>query len=186
MCVFILRYILSQYPCTVHNITFSDAEMNCPYDPKGCFQPGGAKQFSVCGLCGHDKIDWTRKKQIESSNKVNADKYKTEVLAYNEVVKTKKKSDTSLKKPVLEQKPLLIRCCCNKFAFAWLGGNCPTNCGGTCEICVCSCSFVCSVTDYNQVVMTVMERKRASTLSDDSAERIDHARQFLRGGDKIR
>ena len=34
---------------------------------------GGAKQFSVCGHCGHDKIDWTRKKQIESSNKVNAD-----------------------------------------------------------------------------------------------------------------
>ena len=182
--MFILRYILSQCRCIVHNITFLDAEVNCPYDPRGCFQPGGAKQFSVCGHCGHDKIDWTRKKQIESSNKVNADKYKTEVNVYNEVVKTKKKSDKSLKKPVLVQLPLLIRCNCHQFAFAWLGGNCPTDCGGTCEICVCSCSFVCSVTDYNQVVMTVMERTKASTSSDGSTK--DYARLYLQGGNDVR
>ena len=46
--------------------------------------------------------------------------------------------------------------------------------------------FVCSTTNYNTVSIAVMVKKKSSTSSDDSAERIDHARQLLRGGDKIR
>lgn len=165
----------------------TDAEMNAPYDPRGCFLPGGVKQFSVCALCGHPNIDWARKAAIDAHNAKDKLRYKEDVAKYNQAVTTMKKGDKSLKKPVYDQKPLLIRCNCSETFFSWYNGTCPNNCkDGSCDRCTCSCMFVCSTTNYNLVFTAVMEKKKASTSSDDSAARIDHARQFLRGGDKVR
>ena len=91
------------------------------------------------------------------------------------------KGDKSLKKPVYDQKPLLIQCNCAKkilLLVQWFMSQQLQ--GGTCDRCTCLCMFVCSTTNYNAVSIAVMAKK--STSSDDSAERIDHAWQFLRGG----
>lgn len=161
--------------------------MSVPYDPRGCFLPSGAVQFSVCAHCGHPDIDWTRKAIIDAHNAKDKERYKAEVAKYNQVVKTMKKGDKSLKRPVYNQMPLLIRCNCAKKFFSWFDGTCPNNCkDGSCDRCTCSCMFVCSTTNYNLVSIAVMEKKKSSTSSDDSAERIDYARQFLRGGDMTR
>jgi len=121
------------------------------------------------------------------STGLGKERYKAEVAKYNQVVKTMKKGDKSLKKPVYDHKPLFIRCNCAKKIFSWFNGTCPNNCkDGSCDRCNCLCMFVCSTTNYNTVSIAVMVKKKSSTSSDDSAERIDHARQLLRGGDKIR
>ena len=155
-----------------------DAEMRALCDPRGCFLPGGVKHFSVCGHCGHPDIDWARKAAIDAHNAKDKLRYKEDVAKYNQAVTTMKKGDKSLKKPVHDQKPLLIRCNCSKTFFSWYNGTCPNDCE--------DCMFVCSTTNYTLVCTAVMEKKNASTSSDDSAARIDHARQFLRGGDNVR
>jgi len=161
--------------------------MSVPYNPRGCFLPGGAVQFSVCAHCGHPDIDWTRKAEIDAHNAKDKERNRAEVAKYNHVVKTMKKGEKSLKRLVYNQKPLFILCNCAKKFFSWFNGTCPNNCkDGSCDRCTCSCMFVCSTTNYNLVSIAGMEKKKSSTSSDDSAERIDHARQFLRGGDKIR
>ena len=62
--------------------------MSVPYDPRGCFLPGGVVQFSVCAHCGHPDIDWTRKAAIDAHNVQDKVRYKVEVAKYNQVVKT--------------------------------------------------------------------------------------------------
>lgn len=115
--VLVLRYIFVSYTfLSLHVMT--EAEMSAPYDPRGCFLPGGAVQFSVCALCGHSDIDWVNKAAIDAHNAKDKVRYKAEVVKYNQVVTTMKKRDKSLKRPVYNQKPLMIRCNCTKKYFA--------------------------------------------------------------------
>jgi len=135
--------------------------MSAPYDPRGCFQLKGANMFINCAHCGHPDIDWVNKSRIDAHNAKDKERYKAEVVKYNQVMTTMKKGDKSLKKPVYDQKPLLMRCNCGKKIFSWFNSTCPNNCkDGSCDRCTCSCMFVCSTTNYNSVLMAVMEKKK--------------------------
>jgi hypothetical protein len=156
--------------------------MRIPYDTRGCFQSKGGKQFTKCARCDHGFIDWIRKDETDSSNREDHKRYKAEVVEYNKKVSTKMRDDKKLVRPALKQKPLVIRCNCEKMYMAFYKGTCPNNCkDGSCVICSCSCAFVCSTTNWNAVAMAVMERKKALAPSNDR-ERIDHARLYLQGG----
>ena len=129
------------------------------------FLTGGAIQFSVCAHCGHPDIDWARKAAIDAHNAKEKEWYKAEVAKYNQVVKTMKKGEKSLKRLVYNQKPLFILCNCAKKFFSWFNGTCPNNCkDGSCDRCTCSCMFVCSTTNYNAVSIAVMAKNKGITM----------------------
>ena len=71
------------------------------------------KQFLVCAKCGHKYIDWIRKEAIEEGNKVLKRTFDKKLAEFNEKKKHKKKGQ-GLKKPTVEQQPLLIRCTWHK------------------------------------------------------------------------
>ena len=165
----------------------ADADMSTPYNPRGCFQSKGKNLFITCAKCGHGKVDWIRKDEIESHNKKDHARYKAEVVKYNQQVLTKTKGAKSLKKPSLAQKPLLIRCNCKDSFFSWYRNSCPNNCkNGSCDMCTCSCMFVCSTTNHPLVSIAVLEKKRSLTSSDDRVDCMNSARQYLQGGADVR
>ena len=115
-----------------------------------------------CAHCCHPDIDWVNKSQIDAHNKKDKERYKAEVVKYNLVVTTMKRGDKSLKRPVYNQKPLMIRCNCAKNYVAWFNSTCPNNCkDGSCDRCTCSFMFVCSTTNYNEVSIAVMAKKKS-------------------------
>jgi len=64
ICVY-LRYIFVLYSLIVSLNVMTEAEMSVPYDPRGCFLPDGAMQFSVCAHCGHPDINWARQRAVQ-------------------------------------------------------------------------------------------------------------------------
>jgi hypothetical protein len=143
----------------------------------------GGRQFLVCAKCGHKYIDWLRKEDIEEKNKVLKRTFDTKIAEYNEK-KKHKTGGKGLKKPIVEQLPLLIRCNCHKHYHSGYSSTCPNQCGdGSCELCNCSCSFVVSTTNYATVRIASASNARNPTKSVGD---VDHACEFLKAGAKVR
>jgi|LakMenE18May11ns_1017448.scaffolds.fasta_scaffold9928194_2 hypothetical protein len=142
----------------------------------------GGKQFLVCAKCGHKYIDWLRKDDIEEKNKVLKRTFDRKIAEYNEK-KKHKTGGKGLKKPTVEQLPLLIRCNCHKHFHSGYSSTCPNNCGdGSCELCNCSCSFVVSTTNYVTVRIASSGAQKPTKSDSD----MDNAREFLKAGAKVR
>ena len=89
---------------------------------------------------------------IEEENKVLKKTFDKKLAEYNE--KKKFKTGKGLKKPTVEQQPLLIRCNCHKHSHSGYSKTCPNQCGdGSCGLCNCLCSFVGSTTNYTTVMI---------------------------------
>ncbi len=101
--------------------------MKLSWDTMGCYQRMGGKQFLVCAKCGHKFIDWLRKDDIKGKNKVLKQTFHMKLAEYNE--KKKLKMGKGLKKPIVEQLPLLIRCNCHKHFQSGYSSTCPNKCG---------------------------------------------------------
>jgi hypothetical protein len=156
--------------------------MKLPWDTRGCYQRMGGKQFLVCAKCGHKYIDWLRKDDIEEKNKVLKRTFDRKIAEYNEK-KKHKTGGKGLKKPTVEQLPLLIRCNCHKHFHSGYSSTCPNNCGdGSCELCNCSCSFVVSTTNYVTVRIASSGAQKPTKSDSD----MDNAREFLKAGAKVR
>jgi hypothetical protein len=160
---------------------YQDTEMKLPWDTRGCYQRLGGKQFLVCAECGHKFIDWLRKDDIEEKNKVLKRTFDKKLVKYNE--KKKLKTGKGLKKPTVEQLPLLIHCNCNKNFHSGYSSTCPNQCGdGSCKLCNCSCSFVVSTTNYATVRIASSNAQKPTKSDSD----MDNAREFLKVGAKVR
>jgi hypothetical protein len=97
--------------------------MKLPWDTRGCYQRMG-KQFLVCAKCSHKYIVWIRKEVIKEGNKVLGRTFDKKLAEYNK----KKKQNTGnkgLKKPTVEQQPLLICCNCYKHFHSGYSSTCP-------------------------------------------------------------
>jgi hypothetical protein len=160
---------------------YQDTEKKLPWDTRGCYQRVG-KQFLVCAKCGHNYIDWVRKEAIEERNKVLKRTFDKNLAVFNEKKKHKKKVQ-GLKKPTVEQHPLLIRCNCHKHFHSGYASTCPNQCGdGFCELCNCACSFVVSTTNYATVRIASSNAQKPTKSGSD----VDDAREFLKVGTKVR
>jgi hypothetical protein len=80
------------------------------------------KQFLVCTKCDHKYIYWIRKEKIEAANKVLKRTFDRKIAEFNE--KKKLNTGKGLKKPTVEQMPLLIRCNCSKHYHSGYSSNC--------------------------------------------------------------
>jgi hypothetical protein len=155
--------------------------MKLPWDTRGCYQRLGGKQFLVCAKCGHKFIDWLRKDDIEKKNKVLKRTFDKKLTEYNE--KKKLKMGKGLKKPTVEQLPLLIRCNCHKHFHSGYSSTCPNQCGDrSCKLCNCSCSFVVSTTNYATVRIASSNAQKPTKSNSD----VENAREFLKVGTKVR
>jgi hypothetical protein len=156
--------------------------MKLPWDTRGCYQRMGGKQFLVCAKCGHKYIDWLRKDDIEEKNKVLKRTFDRKIAEYNEK-KKHKTGGKGLKKPTVEQLPLLIRCNCHKHFHSGYSSTCPNKCGDwSCKLCNCSCSFVVSTTNY-ATVRIASSGAQKPTKSDSN---VDNACEFLKARAKVR
>jgi hypothetical protein len=155
--------------------------MKLPWDTRGCYQRMRGKQFLVCVKCGHKFIDWLRKDNIKGKNKVLKWTFNTKLAEYNE--KKKLKMGKGLKKPIVEQLPLLIHCNCHKHFHSGYSSTCPNQCGdGSCELCNCSCSFVVSTNNYATVRIASFNAQNPTKSGSD----MDNAWEFLKVGTKVR
>jgi hypothetical protein len=128
---------------------FQDNEMKLPWDTRGCYLKMG-KHFLVCTKCGHKYINWIRKEEIKAANKVLKRTFDRKIAEFNE--KKKLKTGKGLKKPTMEQMPLLIRCNCSKHHHSGYSSNRPNQCGdGFCKLCNCLYYFIGSTTNYDVV-----------------------------------
>jgi len=120
---------------------------------------------------------------IEERNKVLKRTFGKKLVAeFNEKKKHKKKGQ-GLKKPTVEQQPLLIRCNCHKHFHSGYASTCPNQCGdGSCELCNWACSFVVSTTNYGTVRITSLNAQKPTKSSSD----MDDACEFLKVGTKVR
>ncbi len=140
------------------------------------------KQFLVCAKCGHKYIDWIRKEAIEEGNKVLKRTFDKKLAEFNEKKKHKKKGQ-GLKKPTVEQHPLLIRCNCHKHFHSSYASTCPNQCGArSCELCNCVCSFVVSTTNYAMVRIASSNAQNPTKSGSD----VDDAHEVLKVGTKVR
>ncbi len=102
-------------------------------------------------------------------------------MEYNEK-KWLKTAGKGLKKPTVEQLPLLIRCSCHQHFFSGYESTCPNKYGdGSCELCNCSCKFVVSTSNYYTVCVASMNARKQPRKSDD----INNAQEFLNVAAKI-
>ena len=110
---------------------------------------------------------------IESKNKKNDKIYR----------KAKKEHDEKIAKgvnsnpPPLKQESLQMSCCCIQVGVSFYSGiQCGICTDGTCEICLCSCSFVCKLgQDYDYVLA---ERMDSANPTPDPAA-FDNAKVYL-------
>ncbi len=161
---------------------YQDTEMKLPWDTRGCYQRMGGKQFLFCAECGHKYIDWVRKDDIEEKNKVLKRTFDKKIAEYNER-KKHKTGGKALKKPTVEQLPLLICCNCHKHFHSGYSSTCPNKCGdGSCELCNCLCSFVVSTTNYATVRIASSGAQKPKKSDSD----MDNAHEFLKAGAKVR
>ena len=153
-------------------------EMMVPWDSKGCHQRHGVDQFTECPNCGHGKIDWFKKNEIEARNKVWKRQHKKAKAEYDKQTEAGKKPKT---KPTLKQDALQIRCCCHQIHHSAYSSTC-TNCvDGSCELCLCSCSFVYKTTNFPIVKAARIEESRPR-----SSTNLDTARAFLLGAEVVK
>ncbi len=161
---------------------YQDTEMKLPWDTRGCYQRMGGKQFLVCTKCGHKYNDWLSKNNIEEKIKVLKWTFDTKIAESNEKMKHKT-GGKGLKKPIVEQLPLLIRCTCHKHFHSGYSSTCPNQCGnGSCKLCNCLCSFVVSTTNYAMVRIASSGAQKPTKSNSD----VDNAREFLKAGAKVR
>jgi hypothetical protein len=157
--------------------------MKVPWDTRGCYQRARAgKQFTSCAKCNQDYNDWLKKDDIEEKNKILKWTFDKNLVKYNKK-KRFKTAGKRLKKPTVEQLPLLIHCNCHQHFFSGYESTCPNKCGdGSCELCNCSCKFVVSTSNYYTVRVASMNARKQPRKSDD----INNAQEFLNVAAKIR
>ena len=155
--------------------------MKLSWDTRGCYQRIG-KQFLVCAKCGHKYIDWIRKEVIREENKVLKRTFGKKLAEYNK--KKKLKMGKGLKKPTVEQLPLLIRCNCHKRVHSGYSRTCPNQqcANGSRKLCNCSCSLVVSTTNY-ATVRIASSKAQEPTKSNGN---VNNACEFLKAGPKVR
>ncbi len=153
-----------------------------PWDTRGCYQRAGAgKQFTSCAKCGHEYIDWFKKDHIKEKKKVLKQTFDKNLVEYNKK-KWFKTAGKGLKKPTVEQLPLLIHCNCHQHFFSGYESTCPNECGdGSCELCNCSCKFAVSTSNYYTACVASMNARKQQRKSDD----INNAQEFLNVAAKI-
>ena len=96
--------------------------------------------YSECAGCGHSNTRWHRKREIETANKKDKKNFRKATKAYDEKIARGEKANP----PKRNQQSLQVVCCCFQKCFFFYGGiSCGICRNGTCEICTCSCSFVC-------------------------------------------
>ena len=138
--------------------------------------------YSTCAKCGHSFTRWLGKKKIEAENKKDEKAYLRLKKRYQEKLRRGEKANP----PKLNQQPLQMQCCCIQVGASFYGGiSCGLCKDGSCEICLCPCSFAVKISNYNCVLADRYDKEnKTKKVSYD--ERTDSARDYLNGALKLK